>query len=250
MAGMFQFSNALNSEVENAAFIPYSSHVTENIIKLSSGDLMQIIKLQGAAHESADIEDINNWHNQLNGMMRNIASPKVALWSHVVRREFGEYPEGNFVPGFCNDFNDKYREHVANGRMLVNELYISIIYRPQPEKVNKWLEIFNIKSQEALEEEQTEYIEAITELSGAVMAALFRYEPEMLGCYEHNGVMFSEVAEFLGYLVNGEWQRVPLPRSEIKDILTTSRPFFGKGGLMSLKTHTRERYASILAIQE
>lgn len=116
-------------------------------------------------------------------------------------------------------------------------VYISIIYRPQPVKVNKWLEMFYVKSQEELEEEQIEYIEAITELSGAVMAALFRYEPEMLGCYEHNGVMFSEAAEFIGYLVNGEWQRVPLPRSEIKDMLTTSRPFFGKGGLMSLKTH-------------
>ncbi|MFZ4701732.1 MAG: hypothetical protein ACOYMG_16920, partial [Candidatus Methylumidiphilus sp.] len=51
----------------------------------------------------------------------------------------------------------------------------------------------------------------------------------MLGCYEHNGVMFSEVLEFLAFLVDGEWRRFPLPRAEIKDILCTSRPFFGKG---------------------
>jgi type IV secretion system protein VirB4 len=250
MAGMFQFAKALDTEVENASFIPYSSHVTENTIKLSSGDFLQIIKLQGAAHESADIEDINNWHHQLNGMMRNIASPHVALWSHIVRREYNEYPAGDFQPGFCHDFNEKYREHVASGRMLVNELYLSIIYRPQPVKVTKWLDAFNVKSQQELEEEQIDCLEKINEISGAAVAALFRYEPEMLGCYEHNGVMFSEAAEFLGYLVNGEWQRVPLPRSEIKDILTTSRPFFGKGGLMSLKTPSRERYASIVAIQE
>jgi type IV secretion system protein VirB4 len=50
--------------------------------------------------------------------------------------------------------------------------------------------------------------------------------------------------------VNGEWQKFPLVRSEIKDILTTSRPFFGKGGLMSLKSPTQTKFASILAVQE
>ena len=50
--------------------------------------------------------------------------------------------------------------------------------------------------------------------------------------------------------LNGEWRRFPLPRAEIKDILCTSRPFFGKGGLMSLKGPTRTQYAGILAIQD
>lgn len=247
---MFQFAKTLKNEVESASFIPYSSHVTENTIKLVNGDFLQVIKLQGAAHESADIEDINNWHHKLNGLMRNIASPNVALWSHVVRREFHQYPEGNFPPGFCHDFNEKYREHITNDRMLVNELYLSIIYRPQSAKVNKWLEIFEVKSKKELEEAQLDYLETLSDISGAAMAALFRYEPEILGCYEQNGVMFSEVAEFLAYLVNGEWRKFPLPRAEIKDVLTTSRPFFGRGGLMSLKAPAQERYGAIIAIQE
>lgn len=250
MGGMFQFAKALNTEVENASFIPYASHVTENTIKLSGGDFLQIIKLQGAAHESADIEDINNWHTQLNGMMRNIASPNVALWTHVVRREYHEYPEGKFPSGFCEDFNEKYREHITHDRMLVNELYLSIIYRPQPIKASRWLDRFNVKTKAEIEEAQTEHLEKIAEISGAVITSLFRYEPELLGCYDHHGVMHSELMELLGYLLNGEWQRMPVPRGEIRHMLTTSRPFFGKGGLMSLKTPNRERYASIIAIQE
>jgi type IV secretion system protein VirB4 len=247
---MFQFANKLKNEVESASFIPYSSHVTENTIKLANGDFLQVIKLQGAAHESADIEDINSWHHQLNGLMRNIASPNVALWSHVVRREFRKYPGGDFPPGFCHDFNERYREHITNDRMLVNELYLSIIYRPQSAKVNKWLELFEVKTTKELEEAQLDYLETLGDISGAAMAALFRYEPEMLGCYEQNGVMFSEVAEFLAYLVNGEWRQFPLPKAEIKEVLTTSRPFFGRGGLMSLKAPTQERYGAIIAIQE
>ena len=50
MGEIFEFAKALSSEVEASSFIPYSSHVTENTIKLESGDFLQIIKLQGAAH--------------------------------------------------------------------------------------------------------------------------------------------------------------------------------------------------------
>lgn len=250
MGEMFQFSKYLKSELEASSFIPYSSHVTENTVKLVSGDFMQIIKLQGAAHESADIEDINNWHQQLNGMMRNIASANVALWSHVVRREYNAYPQGDFPAGFCHDFNEKYRQQMTRDRMLINELYLTIVYRPQPVKAAKWIERFSVTSKEEAEELQNDYLEALNEVSGSAMAALFRYEPEMLGCYEKNGVMYSEVCEFLGYLINGEWQKFPVSRSDIKDVLTSSRPFFGKGGLMSLKSPTNTKFASILAVQE
>jgi type IV secretion system protein VirB4 len=250
MGEIFEFLKASKGEVETSSFIPYSSHVTENTIKLVSGDFLQVIKLQGAAHESADIEDVNNWHNQLNSLMRNIASPNVAIWSHIIRRYYHEYPGGEFPAGFCNDFNKKYEQSMAGDRMLINELYLSILYRPQASKAINWLDKFNPKSEEEIEDEQADNIQALNDISGAAMSGLFRYEPELLGCYEHNGHMFSEVAEFLAYLINGEWQRVPLPRAELRDTLATSRPFFGKAGLMSLKGPTKSKYASILAMQE
>lgn len=250
MGEMFKFANVLKNELSAASFLKYSSHVTENTVKLVNGDFMQVIRLQGAAHESADIEDINNWHHQLNGMLRNIASPHVALWSHVVRREYDRYPGGSFPSGFCRDFNEKYRMQMSQDRMLINELYLSIIYRPEPVKLSKWLDIFDTKTELEIVEQEQDYIEAINEVSGAAMAALFRYEPEILGCYNHNDIMHSEICEFIGYLLNGFWARYPLSRGEIRESLTTARPFFGKGGLMSLKGVNQNRFASIIAIQE
>ena len=93
MGAAFKYADALKNEESTAAFIPYSSHVTKNVVKLANGDYIATIRMQGAAHESADVQDINSWHDQLNGFMRNIASPNTAVWSHVVRREYGEYPE-------------------------------------------------------------------------------------------------------------------------------------------------------------
>jgi type IV secretion system protein VirB4 len=250
MGAAFKYAGAFKNEESTAAFIPYSSHVTKNTVKLANGDYMQTIRMQGAAHESADVQDINIWHEQLNGFMRNIASPNVAVWTHVVRREYGEYPGGEFEPGFCRDFNEKYRKYMASDRMLINEMYLTVVYRPQPNKAGKLLDLFSKKSPQELAEKQRDELEALNEVAGAALAALDRYEPELLGCYERNGVMFSEVLEFLAFLVDGEWRRFALPRAEIRDVLSTSRPFFGKGGLMGFKGPTHTQYGAIVTIQE
>lgn len=250
MSVAFKFAGSLKKEEPAAAFIPYSSHVTRDTVKLASGDYMQTIRMQGAAHESADAQDINIWHDQLNGFMRNIASANVAIWSHVVRREYNEFPGGEFEAGFAHDFNEKYRRAMASNRMLVNELYLTIIYRPQPNKALRIFDLFGKKNAKEMQEIQRNELQALDDVTGAAMAALDRYEPEILGCYEHNGFMFSEVCEFLAFLINGEWRRFPLPRAEIRNVLATSRPFFGKGGLMSLKTPTDTQYAATVVIQD
>lgn len=250
MGAAFKYADALKNEEGTAAFIPYSSHVTKSAVKLAGGDYIQVIRMQGAAHESADVQDINSWHDQLNGFMRNIASPNVAVWSHIVRREYGEYPGGDFPPGFCREFNEKYRQHMAGEKMLVNELYLTVVYRPQPVKAAKFFDMFASKNPKELQEKQLDELEALDEVTNTALAALDRYEPELLGCYEHNGAMFSEVLEFLSFLINGEWRRFPLPRAEIREILATSRPFFGKGGLLSLKGPTRTQYGGMVTIQE
>jgi len=250
MGAAYKYAEAVKTEETTAAFIPYTAHITKSAVKLDSGDYIQVIKMQGAAHESADVRDINAWHDQLNGFMRNIASANVAIWSHIVRREYGEYPEGDFSVGFCRDFNEKYRRQMANEKMLVNELYLTIVYRPQPIKVAKLLNVFDKNTPKELSQRQTDELEALNDVTGAALAALDRYEPELLGCYEHNGHMFSEVLEFLAFLVDGEWRRFPLPRADIKKILATTRPMFGKGGLMALKAPTHTQYAGVVAIQE
>ena len=250
MGAAAKFAAAALKEVPTSAFIPYANHVTKNVIKLDNGDYLQTIKMQGAAHESADIEDLNVWHDQLNGFMRNIASPHVALWSHVVRREYNEYPKGNYPEGFCNDFNEKYQASIGARTMRINELYITLVYRPQPLKVAKWFDMFSKKTPEVLAEQQREELDALNDLVGVALTALSRYEPESLGCYEKNGAMFSETLEILAYLVDGEWRPFPLLRSEIKHSLSTSRPFFGKGGLMSFKGPTGVQYGAALGIQE
>ena len=45
-----------------------------------------MFRLGGASFESRDDEEINNWHERLNVLWRNVGSPNVALWTQVIRR--------------------------------------------------------------------------------------------------------------------------------------------------------------------
>ena len=250
MKGILKFSSAMEKEVGVSAFLPYSGHVTSNIVKMVNGDMMFTMQLGGAAHQSADISDWNGWHNQLNGFIRNISSPHVAIWSHVVRREISQYPEGEFNSDFVSDLNEKYRARIEQTTLMVNELYITILYRPQPLRAGRIVDMFVKPNKQQLNQQQQESIENMEDLISTALTALDRYDPKLLTCYEFNGNFFSETAEFLHYLLNGEWVRFPLPRAELRDVLPTARPFFGKGGLMSLRTLTQDYYCAALALQE
>ena len=77
---------ALRREPHAAERIPYTAHVSPSVIATEHGDYVQVFRLGGASFESADDEQLNSWHERLNVLWRNIASPHVALWSHIVRR--------------------------------------------------------------------------------------------------------------------------------------------------------------------
>src|SRR3954452_13939307 len=78
--------SALRREPMAAARIPCTAHVAPNVVKTSFGDYLQVLRLGGASFESADQDSVNTRHQLLNILWRNIASPNVALWTHVIRR--------------------------------------------------------------------------------------------------------------------------------------------------------------------
>jgi len=110
--------------------IPYTAHIAPNIVCTESGDYVEVFKLSGASFESADDEVLNNWHERLNVLWRNIASPNVALWAHVVRRRERTQPCGTDDSGFASRLAGKYRAKLSTETLMVNDLYLSAVYRP------------------------------------------------------------------------------------------------------------------------
>src|ERR1700691_6814851 len=82
-------SCALHREISAAERIPYLAHVAPSIVRTAFGDYVQAFRLGGASFESSDDDELNNWHERLNVLWRNVASPNVALWTQVIRRRAG-----------------------------------------------------------------------------------------------------------------------------------------------------------------
>ena len=249
MFGIYRNEVLVKRENPSASYVPFAAHVDRNTIKTKQGDFIQLFKLEGIAHETADDDEINTWHEQLNMFMRNVSSPHVVLWTHAVRKESGEYVGGGFQPGFAHDLNEKYRNTVTDKKLFVNELYLTILFRPQPIAVVRAfskVDELNAKDRAQL---NSSAIERVNNIAKEVEKNLARYEPERLSCYEHNGLLHSELLEFYQYLVNGYEQRFPLLRANIQNTLVTSRPMFGREA-MEFRAPDRSMIGAFLGIKE
>lgn len=237
----------INAERSLAEYVPYTVHASDYNVRTDRGDALTVIKVAGVAHEAADDEDLQAWHDGLAGMVKNIGDGGVALWSHTVRRSRNEFPGGSFEDGFAARLNEKYRAAIAGSAMMVNEHYLTIVLR-RPVGFGNWLQ-GGRKLASSVAEQIEDANARLDELSETVVAAMSRYGPRRLGVYEHDGGLYSQAVEFLSFLVNGEWQREPLVRGRIANSIATSRISFGDEQI-EVRTPTGRRIGKMLAVSE
>ncbi|HEY0747367.1 MAG TPA: VirB4 family type IV secretion/conjugal transfer ATPase [Steroidobacteraceae bacterium] len=242
--------SAMNREIFGAMNIPYTCHVHEQVVKTKAGDYVQAFRLAGASFQSADDADINNWHERLNILLRNIASDQVSVWTHVIRRRENVYPGGECPEGFSRTMDEHYRARVTGETLMVNELYLSVVFRPQAGALQGTaLKVLSRSNKDNEAQGLNDALETCAKLRSQLLASLDRYEPELLGIYARGGRLYSSLLEYFGLLLNGESRAVPLPRATLSDVLMTTRPFFGAEA-MEYRTPTQTRFGAFLGIKE
>jgi type IV secretion system protein VirB4 len=230
--------------------IPYTAHVSPEVIKTAFGDYLQVFRLAGASFESADIDQLNVWHEKLNVLWRNVAAPGISLWSHIIRRREAPRPSGGVSDGFAAALHEKYRCRLAGELLMVNELYLAVLYRPAAGRAAGILSgmISRLKSA-STRLETADALETCRKLAQGLRASLERYEPESLRCYQDSGRWYSSLLEYLALLVNGERLRMPMPRGPLSTALAASRVCFG-AEVVEYRSATDTRVGAILAIKE
>jgi type IV secretion system protein VirB4 len=218
---------ALRRELRSVDRIPYTLHVSPEVVKTAFGDYIQVFRLGGSSFECADDDTLNTWHERLNVLWRNLASPQVALWSHVVRRR---EVTGRMRPSaeFAGALEYRYRERLSGQKLMMNELYLSTVYRPTTGVATGFAAKLLRRTQPGgLAMEFADALDACEKLRETLRASLGRYEPEVLRVYAKGGRRYSGVLNFLSTLINGDLREVPLPRAPICEVLATSRMSFG-----------------------
>jgi type IV secretion system protein VirB4 len=238
------------SHAENplARFVPFSSLVSPHDVITRGGDYLRVWRLDGVAFECADEHLIAERHEALCSLLRNLAGGQWAVWTHRLHRVVSDRLQDPVEPGFARDVSRAYQARLGERRMMSNELYLTLVYRPNVSRVSRALQSTQ-RTRSAIAEAQAEALRVMEERAALVDRVLRGFGPQLLGRREHRGRGYSEVAEFLGYLVNGSWRSIPMTAGPLYRTLPTARLSFG-GDKLELRQGDQRRFAALVDIKE
>lgn len=244
-----------NREVVLADFIPYSTHVTDQVIRTREGDYLRVWRIAGIAFEAADPADILARHEGFNQLVRGLAGGHVGLWAHRLRRRVTDHFATPYANRFCQELAARYYASFAGYRMMANELYLSVVYRPNRTRLGRLFSQAARRTLDDIRRDQHEALKVMAEIAAQIESGLKPYDPVALGVYTkqmqytRRARRFSSALEFLGYLVNAVWEPVPVPSGVIREALPTSRLFF-RTEKVEIRMPSATRYAALLDLKD
>jgi type IV secretion system protein VirB4 len=252
---------AAEAQIPAADYIPFGRHASPTVVKLKgTGDYLATWRLEGISFETADAAEILARKEGLHNFIQALGGGKFAVWSHKVRRNVRERLEGEYDNDFCRDFNNRYyagfddRDEKTGEllhKQMATELYLTLVYRPTPSRASRILKRLNTRSVEEIKAQENADLDVVDDISKQVESSLSRYRPERLETFARDGIVYSELAAFLGFLVNGVWEDVPLRRAELAEYLPTSRLLFGdRNGLAEIWHPKAHKFAGFLDMQD
>jgi len=227
-----------------AIAVPYRLHVAPTVLSLHGGAYLTAWKLGGRAFECLTDADMAGAHERLNVFLRNIATPEVSLWTHVIRDRANPLDVEEPRSGFGARVAGRYRVRLSRQALMSNDLYLSVVYKPSG------LTRYTPRRRKA---EQSDELAAalayMANLSKTIEASLSSYEPTALAVYTRAGHRYSRLLEFLARLVNGERQPIPVTGTPVARALGASRLLFGWETL-EYRLPTASRLGAFLGLKE
>lgn len=242
-----------NSESPIGQFVSLSTHVSPTIVKTTGGDFLITWLLSGLPFVGREDWELEHKHNTFNRLLQTLRAPdyvNVAFWVHDIRRHRSINLRPNFQEQFNQDMSDGYFNRLSKEKLMNNELYLTMIYRPVVDGKKFVDKSGNLNR---LEAEQNQAISALNELATNLEAVLHDYMPYRLGMYEStNGTLFSETLELFGYILNRVTEPVPVLNAPVYNYLPLSRHLFSsKTGDFIVRTpEGKNHYGAILNLKE
>ncbi len=243
-----RFWQEANAENPLSHFIPFSSLVTDHDVITRGGDFLRVWRLDGVAFECAGESHVADRHEAWCSLLRGLSGGRWAVWTHRLHRHVADRLEEPPQPGFARELSMAYQDKLAERRMMSNELYLTLLYRSHGSSLERaWRP--SARTRHEIKQDQDHALQAMEECAALVARVLRGFGPTLLGVRERHGRCWSEVAEFLGYLVNGIWRPVPATAGLLHQTLPATRLFFG-GDKLEMRDGGTRRYAAFVDIKE
>lgn len=255
-----RYDQMFQAERSIEAFIPYSNHITNKDLVTKEGDLVRTYSVKGISFETSSFDELTKRKNRLNILLRGIGDPHVALWVHHVRRKKSDKLYSHFDNKFSRAFDQKYFDSFDGYRMLVNELYVTVVYRPTITSGGKALGKVGRRGIQELHDEQLKNLEYLEDTCKQIESSLQEYGIRCLEMTaefmpndpmadDNGNVLFSETLTFMNFLLSGRWQKVRVPKILLSDYLGGSQIRMGTSTI-EINDGIGLRYAKVVDFKE
>ena len=219
-------------EREPDTYLPYVGHAAPDVLLLDNGDKLAMLHLGGLSWETAEPEAINAKHAQINILLRNIASDRLVLSTHVIRTmaEPGEYPVAQCRSEFAASLDAAYQARLESNRLYRNDLYLSVLLRPSQATGKRISGLMNRRRRgDTTRSPSSHDLDRLEVVIATLVADLGSYQPRRLALRQNdNGVLFSEIGEALRLVLTGERSPVPLVNGHLGGAIYTNRVIVGR----------------------
>jgi len=198
-------------------FISFSTHLDDGIIMTKDYHLVASFQLYGVEFETASEQDLALSNDIVNGVLKALANKNISVYTHLVRRKTPNDFCGKFENPFLHDVDVKYSESLKSG-VYKNTHYITLIYNPLTFATKKTFTANTIEDQIKIIKK---WIVEFKDILLLFTSNLKDFGIKQLKLYEYdNGEVYSEMLEFYGYLLSGEFIKTRVLKDEIYNYLT------------------------------
>ena len=238
-----------------AHYLPYIGHYPNaNTVLMEDGSLLAIGRLSGVPHELAAASERNAAAKFLNSLWRQIANDTITLGIHLVRfRKPEQLPVPTFRNDFARRFDKAYREHILD-EVFENAWFLSLIAsRRQPmgnqkQSGREWGRVM-AHFRGSKEPDDPDRVIMLEDLWTTITRTLEGYNLRRLGIREHDGLLFSEVAEALRLILYCQYLPVGLTDGPLGSAVYTDRVVFERRHYRLLHPGA-VRYGALFGLRE
>ena len=228
--------------------LPYLRHLDDITLITRDGLLVQVLKIEGFPFETAEDAELNYRKQLRDTLLRSVASSRLAVYHHVVRRAVRPVIGGEPEDAFSRELSEAWRVSLEQRRLFVNDLYLTLVRRPLQGKAG-WLERLVRPPAGPSQSDLQQELRQLNAARESFVVALAPYGSQALGVERDRGARFSQPCAFLNSLIGGELTPVATPQGDVGHLLGDRRLTFGLDAV-EVTGAGGPHYAAIISIKD
>jgi type IV secretion system protein VirB4 len=207
--------------------------VEENVVTIAGKDrILKILRLDGICFDLVSDQELDSNYDAINGLVCSISktySPNVNIWTYFVREKL-KNKENTYTSTntFLHDFYVKYMDRFNQEEYFDDSFYIAIVLKYDDLELG---------------------IKDMKDLFLELRKGLHKYNPIELGTYQetnfaHKTVIYSEIFEFLYFLINGYKKPCPLALDEPFYLNCADSDIFFGYDLFEIRNENQQKFGA------